>query len=219
MKYQKPQPVFIISIVFLIAAAAIGYYLFMPNYKKFNEQRGEIDKISKTIELESDYESKMKTIEQKLEEINWESKKQKIQVNFDSSPFFLPKIEVFFKDLVAKSGMTLGGISFGTPTPMKVSSQQQTQTETEGLTKETKEQAESTPVVQTQSSGAIAGIKGPVKSISFTLSVNGTYQKFKNLLNIFEKQAFLISVKSVSFSSMAEDGTSFFSITGEIYSY
>jgi len=193
MKYQKPQPVFIISIVFLIAAAAIGYYLFMPNYKKFNEQRGEIDKISKTIELESDYESKMKTIEQKLEEINWESKKQKIQVNFDSSPFFLPKIEVFFKDLVAKSGMTLGGISFGTPTPMKVSSQQQTQTETEGLTKETKEQAESTPVVQTQSSGAIAGIKGPVKSISFTLSVMVLIRSLKICLTSLRNKLFNFS--------------------------
>jgi len=86
----------------------------MPNFKKFNEQKREIERISKTIELESDYESKMEAIGQKLEEINWESKKQKIQVNFDLSPFFIPKIEVFFKDLIAKSGMTLGGISFGT---------------------------------------------------------------------------------------------------------
>ncbi len=219
MKYQKPQPVFILSFVFLVAAIVIGYYLLMPNFKKFNEQKREIERISKTIELESDYESKMEAIGQKLEEINWESKKQKIQVNFDSSPFFIPKIEVFFKDLIAKSGMTLGGISFGTQTPLRASSQQQTQTETEGLTKEAKEQAESAPVAQTQSKGAINGIKGPVKSTSFTLSVSGSYQNFKKLLKTFEKQAFLISVKSVSFSSVAEDGTSSFSLTGEIYSY
>jgi len=115
--------------------------------------------------------------------------------------------------------MTLGGISFGTQTPLRASSQQQTQTETEGLTKEAKEQAESAPVAQTQSKGAINGIKGPVKSTSFTLSVSGSYQNFKKLLKTFEKQAFLISVKSVSFSSVAEDGTSSFSLTGEIYSY
>jgi len=218
MKYKKPQPVFILSFLFLIAAVAIGYYLFLPNYKKFNEQKSEMVRISDAIKMKNDYESKINEIGQKLKDIDWEGKKEKIEINFDATPFFLPKTEIFFRDMVSSSGMSFASITFSSPALAKGTSQQQSQAESSDSAKGTKEfKPEAT--AQTQSAGAFSSLKGPVNKVPFTLNVSGSYQALKSLLKDFEKQAFLISVKTIAFNAPGTDGNISFSVAGEVYSY
>ncbi|MDD5696673.1 MAG: hypothetical protein PHO90_01695 [Candidatus Pacebacteria bacterium] len=218
MQYKKPQPVFILSFFLIIGAIALGYYLFLPNYKKFNEQRSEMVRINSAIQMKNNYESKINEIGQKLKDIDWEGKREKIEINFDSGPFFLPKTEIFFRDAVSKSGMSFASISFSSPTLAKGTSQQQSQG-SDDSTKETKKEFKPESSVQTQSSGAFSGLKGPVAKVPFNLSVSGSYQAFKALLKGFEKQAFLISIKTITFTAPGTDGNVSFAIAGEVYSY
>jgi hypothetical protein len=80
------------------------------------------------------------------------------------------------------------------------------------------EQPTTTTTTTSKNQSGVVGIKGPVKKIGFSLSVSGTYENLKKLLDIFEKQAYLISIKSVNFTDIK--GSQFtFNITGDIYSY
>lgn len=222
MQYKKPQPVFILSFLFLVGAVALGYYLFLPKYNKLKEQKSEIVRLNNSIELKNNYESKINEIGQKLEEVGWEGKRGKIEINFDSTPFFLPKTEIFFRDVVSKSGMGFTSIAFSSATLVKGGSQQQGQEETNDSTKGTKKEFKPQETTQTQSEsagGSFSAIRGPVNKVPFTLVVDGSYRSFKGLLEIFEKQAFLISVKTITFTAPGADGVVSFSVAGEVYSY
>jgi len=123
MEHKKIQPLITLSFVFIVATAGVGYYLDLPLYKKLNEQNQEISRLEKSNKLKDDYEQKIQEINNKLKEIDWETRKEKIEINFDSSPFFLSRTEIFFKDLVLKSGMTFSSINFGQSSPIGIKQQ------------------------------------------------------------------------------------------------
>ncbi len=218
MQYKKPQPVFILSFLFLVGAVALGYYLFLPKYKKFNEQKSEIVRLNGSIELKNNYESKINEIGQKLKDVDWEGKRGKIEINFDSTPFFLPKTEIFFRDMVSRSGMSFTSIAFSSATLAKGTSQQG-QGESNAKTKEELKSQETTQTQVGATGSTFSAIKGPVNKVPFALVVSGSYQAFKRLLENFEKQAFLISVKTITLNAPEADGTVSFSVAGEVYSY
>ena len=216
MEYKKPQPLITISVLFIIASVAIAYYLDKPLYAKVNEQEQQIKTLQESNELKASYEKQIKEVVANLDAANWDQKKEKIQIIFDSSPFFLSKAEIFFRDIAIKSGMTFSSINFDTASSIKTVQQtQSTNTET-SQSKSFKPQEEQ-EVVSVQT--AVSQIKGPVNRIGFTLAVTGSYQFFKLLIENMGKQAFLISIKSVDFSPSEGGDKTTFTIKGNVYSY
>lgn len=218
MEYKKPQPLLTLSFFLIIGAVAIGYYLDAPLYKKMQTQQTQINNLSSTNNLRIQYENKIREIDQKLKENNWEAKKEIIKGSFESSPFYLSKVEIFFKDIVLKNGLSFGNISISAPSSVKTASSQQTTQQT-GASKTTnfKPQEETKPVAE--ATGSLASIQGPVNKLDFTLTVSGSYDFFKMFLESMERQAFLISIKKIGFSAPGSDGKMTFTIDGEIYSY
>jgi hypothetical protein len=221
MEYKKIQPLLTLSVIFLAGAVLIGYYLDMPIYRKTQEQRQDIVRLEKSNELKTNYENKIKEITAKLQEAKWEEKKNKIEVIFESSPFFLSKSEIFFRDIVIKNGMTFSSVTFTPAAPIKTASQQTTQTtgEDKSTKKDFKPQENQTVEATSQSTGGLSSIKGPVNKTGFILNASGSYLALKSLLQGMEKQSFLISIKAIAFSAIDSSGKASFTLTGDIYSY
>ena len=214
MEYKKPQPLITISVIFIIASVAIAYYIDKPLYAKVNEQEQQIKTLQESSKLKTNYEKQIREVVAKLDAASWEQKKEKIQIVFDSSPFFLSKAEIFFRDIVIKSGVTLSSITFDSASSIKTV-QQATNTETSQSKTFKPQEEQGTVSVQT----AVSEIKGPVNKVGFTLTVTGSYNFFKLLLENMEKQAFLISIKSINFGQSESDDKTTFTIKGNVYSY
>jgi len=218
MEYKTPQPLITLSIIFIIGAIAVSYYFDKPLFNKFNEVKQEISRLDRSKELKTNYENQIREINQKLTEIDWNSRKEKIEINFESSPFFISKAEIFFKDISLKNGLAFTSVNFSQPTAVKSVTQQQTQTSGETKTSKDFKPQDETGTVPQQSSGPFSGINGPVNKTTFTLSVSGSYDALKLLLQSMERQALLISVKKITFNAI-DSGKGSFIIVGDIYSY
>lgn len=214
MEYKKSQPLITISIIFIIASVAIAYYIDKPLYAKVNEQEQQIKTLQESSKLKTNYEKQIREVVAKLDAASWEQKKEKIQIVFDSSPFFLSKAEIFFRDIVIKSGVTLSSITFDSASSIKTV-QQTTNTETSQSKTFKPQEEQGTVSVQT----AVSEIKGPVNKVGFTLTVTGSYNFFKLLLENMEKQAFLISIKNINFGQSESADKTTFTIKGNVYSY
>jgi hypothetical protein len=103
--------------------------------------------------------------------------------------------------------ITLGSV-IGQPEPAKPATNIKP-TEQPAATASTKSQPSTTNTIK---------INGPVRKNTFSITAKGTYDQLKSLLSIFEKQAYLISVKTINFGE-GSDNQFTFNITGEIYSY
>ncbi|MDD3292688.1 MAG: hypothetical protein PHI45_01525 [Candidatus Pacebacteria bacterium] len=216
MEYKKPQPLITISVIFIIASVGIAYYLDKPLYAKVNEQEQQIKTLQKSSELKTNYEKQIREVVDKLNAASWEQKKEKIKTIFDSSPFFLSKAEIFFRDIVIKSGVTLSSITFDSASSIKTIQQSQT-TNTETSQSKSFKPQEEQGVASVQT--AVSEIKGPVNKVGFTLTVTGSYNFFKLLLENMEKQAFLISIKNINFGQSESADKTTFTIKGNVYSY
>ncbi len=214
MEYKKSQPLITISIIFIIASVAIAYYIDKPLYAKVNEQEQQIKTLQESSKLKTNYEKQIREVVAKLDAASWEQKKEKIQIVFDSSPFFLSKAEIFFRDIVIKNGVTLSSITFDSASSIKTV-QQTTNTETSQSKTFKPQEEQGTVSVQT----AVSEIKGPVNKVGFTLTVTGSYNFFKLLLENMEKQAFLISIKNINFGQSESADKTTFTIKGNVYSY
>jgi hypothetical protein len=222
MEYKTPQPLITLSVLFIIGAIAVGYYLDGPLYNKLNGLKQEVSRLEKSKELKANYENQIKEINQKLTEIDWNSRKQKIEINFESSPFFLSKVEIFFKNTALKDGMTYSGVTFAQAVTVKTANTQQAQTSGDVKTSKkdyVPQEEGSTSTAQQTSSGSFSSINGPVNKTAFTLSVSGSYESLKVLLLSMEKQSLLISVKTITFSAIENNGKGSYTIMGDIYSY
>ncbi|MDD4409066.1 MAG: hypothetical protein PHW52_00235 [Candidatus Pacebacteria bacterium] len=220
------QPSLITTTILLILGVGIFYFLDLPQYDRDKAQKEKIANFIEQKRLKEEHTKKIAQIGINLKNLDWEEKKKKIEPNFVSSPFFIPKMEVFFKDLVARSNMVLVSVTFQSSGSATVdAAPAATPAPTTGVTTETAgaKNANVNPVgdeslATPRNQSGVIGIKGPVKKNTFNLSASGKYEDMKNLLSIFEKQAYLISVRSVSFSE--GKGNQFnFTIVGDIYSY
>lgn len=218
MEYKKIQPLLTLSFFFIIGSVAIGYYFDVPLYKKMQEQEAQIRTLEQSNSIKSEYENKIREIDQRLINENWEQKKSIIKDSFEYTPFYLSKAEIFFKDIVLKNGLSFGDVSFSPLSSIKVASSQVEETKTSSDTKTTnfKPQENAQVAVQT---GSFANLKGSVNKLDFNLTVMGSYDFLKLLIESMERQAFLISIQEISFSAIGNDGRTTFNIKGEIYSY
>ncbi|MDD5639570.1 MAG: hypothetical protein PHR47_02070 [Candidatus Pacebacteria bacterium] len=213
MDYKQPS--LLTSVFLLILGAGIIYFIDIPLYENNNTQLKKIEELSERKKKEEDHTKIIAEIGLAIEKNNWSEKKGKIEPNFSSSAFYIPKTERFFQDLIKRSGMTseslkitLGSV-IGQPEQTKSATNIKPTEQPATGTANTKNQPSTTNTIK---------INGPVRKNSFNITAKGTYDQLKSLLGIFEKQAYLISVKTINFSEGSDNQFSF-NITGEIYSY
>ncbi|MFA5086739.1 MAG: hypothetical protein WC470_00355 [Candidatus Paceibacterota bacterium] len=193
----------IISLVLLLAAGGVVYFLDLPQYKKMQDTQAQIANLKAQQQKEANYNSEIAKAGQSLNEANWTEAQKKIDPNFSNDPFYASKMEIFFKDIIGRSGMALSSLGFNSTSSVSGGSDSK---------------AKSAAAAKTAPAGSgIAGVTGPVKANPVTISVTGTYEQFKGLLKILEKQAYLISVKSINFSGGTASTN--YSISAEVYSY
>ena len=206
---MNKQPSIITATILFILGAGVFYFLDLPQYDKDKKQKDKIDNFLMQKKAQESHREKIAEIGLDIKSLDWASKEAIIAPNFSSSPFFVPKIELFFKDLVSRSNMKFESFSVqkgGAAVQVEAPQDQPIEPVEDGSKNLPKNQS------------GVLGIKGPVKRNGFNLVVQGKYEELKNLLIIFEKQAYIISVKSLSFGE-STDGKFKFTISGDIYSY
>ncbi|MFA5009228.1 MAG: hypothetical protein WC534_01435 [Candidatus Paceibacterota bacterium] len=207
---KKINKLLIASLILLIGAGAIVYFLDMPKYVATQKKVSEINNLKNIEKLGASHNLEIRTAEQSLQEANWAEMEKRIDDNFSSDPFYASKMEIFFRDIISRSGMSLTSLVFSGSSLMAGA--------VDAGAEKIKSPSESSSSSQQESRPSSSiGIAGPVKSTKVTISVSGTYDQLKGLLNIFEKQAYLISVQSINFSGGSIITP--YTINVEIYSY
>lgn len=215
---KKNIIILIVSGLIFILSVGVIYFLIMPAYKQAGDQGNQIIQLKAQIDAKKNYyaviESKMKA----LEDAGWAEKRKSIEVNFTSSPFFIPKTNTFFQALAAGSGMTLSNMTYSSAVLVK-STPQASQS---GEAKISKEKA----IVQPTATTYFDQLQGPVKKASFNIGVTGTYSAFKKFLSDLEGQTRIVTIKNIAVSSSSQQvlgkkqsNISLYNLTVDIYSY
>lgn len=214
--------ILIVSGLILILSIGVVYFLTMPAYKQIGVQDQQIIQLKSQIEAKQNYYISIDSQSKQLEDAGWAEKKKSIEVNFTSTPFYIPKMNNFFQTVITSSGMILSNITSSSP----VSAKSASETESTGSDTKTDENNSSSQGTQ-QSSTAnyLNQLQGPVNKISFNVSVTGTYNSFKKFLSDLETQTRIVTVKSISVSTSQQGlgkkslNTSLFNLVVDTYSY
>lgn len=218
---KRDTKILIVSGLIFLLSIGVVYFLVIPAYNQIGVQDDQIEQIKAQIDARNNYYSKLEAKVVALENAGWSEKKKSIEVNFTSSPFFVSKMNVFFRTMASGSGMTLSSITASSPTSVKAVAQTK---QSESDVKISKSTADSSQQ-QTVQTTYLDRLQGPVKKTTFNISVSGTYNSFKKLLSDLESQTRVITVKSVSVSSsQAATGKktsslSSFNLVVDAYSY
>lgn len=177
-------PFVIVSAVLIVVSIALFYFLVLPQFEKISTQEKEIVDLEYKLENTTNYFNNVKENAQKLEELEWENVSKKIDANFMDGPFFIHNMEAYFKNLIVRSGLYLKDLTI----------------EGASETYEAKEGEEAIPNTTENKAKAV--------NVSFDLS--GDYSYFRNLLDIFDKQALVIKITNIEIgnSSNSEGMTS-----------
>jgi len=220
---KKSLTILIISGLILLISLAVVYLFVLPTYNQIKQQEVVTGQIKTQIDARKNYYTVVDSKVKALEAAGWAQKKDSIEVNFTSSPFFVPKLNSFFRTIVAGSGMTLSSVTSSAPVSAKSAPVSQS-TDTTSATKSSST-SQVKEVQQSKPSTYFDQLQGPVNKVTVNLSVTGTYSAFKKLLSDFEGQTRIITVKSIAVSaSQAGSGKkaasiSSFSLVVDVYSY
>lgn len=216
---KRNTKILVIAGLILLLSIGVVYFLVLPAYKQMGVQDDQIMQIKEQIEARNNYYSTVEAKVRALADSGWAEKKKTIEVNFTSSPFFVPKMNVFFRTMVSSSGMTLSGITASPAVSVKTVAQPATTKSGEEVQISSGSTATSIPTTY------FDRLQGPVKKVTFNLSVSGTYNSFKKLLSDLETQTRIVTVKSVSVSSSLQgagksaSNLSTFNLVVDTYSY
>lgn len=217
---KKISTILIISGLILLLSLGVIYFLAIPAYKEVGAQDVQIQQLKDKIDDRNNYYTTVESQVLALEAAGWSTKKERIEINFISSPFFTVKLNEFFKTLVTGSGMTLSKITSSPAVSVKTVSQTTSTSSEVQISKDTSDTQQE--VVNTS---YFSQLQGPVKKVSCNLSVIGTYNSFKKLLADMESQTRIITVNSISVTSAGQEtgknasNLSNFSLAVDVYSY
>ena len=220
---EQKNKILIISGMIVLVAVGVFYFLILPLNRQIKAQNEAIGQIKSQISAKQNYYNVVEAKIQALSDAGWADKEKMIAVNFTSSPFYVPKMSYFFRTVAAGSGVTISNISAVPAVSVKAVAQTSTkEKETVQISTEKKEEEQK----QAVSTGYLDQLKGPVKKITFTLAVTGTYSSFKKFLSDLETQTRIITVKNIEVVSSGESGTgkktvslTNFNLTVDAYSY
>lgn len=224
---DKKKIKILISIGIVLAAVGVAYSLDFSKWKEIDSYDSQILQVKTDTQAKKSYYSSIDSKLQALNDAGWATKKDSIAINFDSSLWFTPKINNFFKAIVPTSGMTL--VSMTSSLPESTREQAQTSTiNTENGAEVSKTEEVPIQAVTQSTASYLNQLKGDVKRTTVSLNVAGTYSAFKNLLSIFRSQTRIVTIKSVAVTSAGQlDGVKTrvvgnnlnFSIILDVYSY
>jgi len=212
----------IVSIGLIMTAVGTAYFLDFPKWREINSVDGQITQVKSQIEAKKNYYAVIDLKIKALDDAGWSDKRDSLKINFDSSLFFTPKINNFFKAIVESSGMKLSSMTSSLPESTKIQPQVSTMKTESGV--EISKTQEIIPAV----SNTFNQLQGPIRKTTVNLNVTGTYGAFKNLLNLFQGQTRIITIKSVAVSSAGQSegiktksliNNLSFSIILDVYSY
>ena len=167
MKKQEINLIFYILGVIIIFL--INYFFVFPEYNLLKEKNKKIKNLSTDEEFIKNYYD---IVNKNLEDLNnakWGSKKNILEQNFDSSPFFSSIVKDFLRTKALESGLIVSDIYVSRPVIIENS---------EELYK--------------------SELIGPVNKTRFELSLEGNYFAFKNFISTIEKSSRIGSVESIS---------------------
>jgi len=96
---KKINKLLIASLILLIGAGAIVYFLDMPKYVATQKKVSEINNLKNIEKLGASHNLEIRTAEQSLQEANWAEMEKRIDDNFSSDPFYASKMEIFLETL------------------------------------------------------------------------------------------------------------------------
>jgi Tfp pilus assembly protein PilO len=167
MKKQEINLIFYILGVIIIFF--INYFFVFPEYNLLKEKNKKIKNLSTDEEFIKNYYD---IVNKNLEDLNnakWGSKKNILEQNFDSSPFFSSIVKDFLRTKALESGLIVSDIYVSRPVIIENS---------EELYK--------------------SELIGPVNKTRFELSLEGNYFAFKNFISAIEKSSRIGSIESIS---------------------
>jgi len=167
MKKQEINLIFYILGVIIIFF--INYFFVFPEYNLLKEKNKTIKNLSTDEEFIKNYYD---VVNKNLEDLNnakWGSKKNILEQNFDSSPFFSSIVKDFLRTKALESGLIVSDIYVSRPVIIANS---------EDLYK--------------------SELIGPVNKTRFELSLEGNYFAFKNFISTIEKSSRIGSIESIS---------------------
>lgn len=167
MKKQEINLIFYILGVIIIFI--INYFFVFPEYNLLKEKDKTIKNLSTNEEFIKNYYD---VVNKNLEDLNnakWGSKKNILEQNFDSSPFFSSIVKDFLRTKALESGLIVSDIYVSRPVII----------------------ANSEELYKSE-------LIGPVNKTRFELSLEGNYFAFKNFISTIEKSSRIGSVESIS---------------------
>jgi Tfp pilus assembly protein PilO len=181
----------IISVILLVILLVGGYFFWWPKYQEFRRQSAALEQETKALEQKNNYYSKLEEISNKLAAYKDEINKIDSALPAEAS---LPVLFDFIKKTSMENELILNSIS---PSGAGKSS-----------SKYNKSNANTEISAETA-----AG----VEKISISISLSGAYPALKNFLSAIYKNARLIEVNSISFSSPSEADLFNFDLSLETY--
>jgi Tfp pilus assembly protein PilO len=167
MKKQEINLIFYILGVIIIFF--INYFFVFPEYNLLKEKNKTIKNLSTDEEFIKNYYD---VVNKNLEDLNnakWGSKKNILEQNFDSSPFFSSIVKDFLRTKALESGLIVSDIYVSRPVII----------------------ANSEELYKSE-------LIGPVNKTRFELSLEGNYFAFKNFISTIEKSSRIGSIESIS---------------------
>lgn len=167
MKKQEINLIFYILGVIIIFL--INYFFVFPEYNLLKEKNKKIKNLSTDEEFIKNYYD---VVNKNLEDLNnakWGSKKNILEQNFDSSPFFSSIVKDFLRTKALESGLIVSDIYVSRPVII----------------------ANSEELYKSE-------LIGPVNKTRFELSLEGNYFAFKNFISAIEKSSRIGSIESIS---------------------
>jgi Tfp pilus assembly protein PilO len=167
MKKQEINLIFYILGVIIIFF--INYFFVFPEYNLLKEKNKTIKSLSIDEEFIKNYYD---VVNKNLEDLNnakWGSKKNILEQNFDSSPFFSSIVKDFLRTKALESGLIVSDIYVSRPVII----------------------ANSEELYKSE-------LIGPVNKTRFELSLEGNYFAFKNFISTIEKSSRIGSIESIS---------------------
>lgn len=167
MKKQEINLIFYILGVIIIFL--INYFFVFPEYNLLKEKNKKIKNLSTDEEFIKNYYD---VVNKNLEDLNnakWGSKKNILEQNFDSSPFFSSIVKDFLRTKALESGLIVSDIYVSRPVII----------------------ANSEELYKSE-------LIGPVNKTRFELSLEGNYFAFKNFISTIEKSSRIGSIESIS---------------------
>jgi Tfp pilus assembly protein PilO len=197
---QEKSRTLLISFLVFAASLAVLYFFVLPKNKELVKDEAQIAQLNENINTKKAYQEVIDEQVGALDAAQWAAKEPSIAINFTSSPFYVSKMQYFFKSIATSSGVSLDSLTYSSSVSVKAAAVQQPS----GSAVKVSTATSAASGTQASPTGYYAQLTGPVKKTTFNLSVSGTYNNFKNFLTQLEGQTRIATVRNITFGGVSD---------------